>query len=162
MAWWASVFDPMRNRMYTAVRGGGRLRRTELRCAVNEPVALDRALLGTGFGYSASDEPLRPPSSRGLLPQIRDIRRFGSAALNLCQVAGGRLDAYYEEGVQHWDVAAGGLIATEAGALMTPSGLTGADTGWLVAGPESARRALGCPAALRHRALGQRAVLLTA
>ena len=70
-----------------------------------------------------------------VLPQIRDIRRMGSAALNLCELAAGRLDAYWEEGVQQWDVAAGGLIATEAGAVMTDSRLTDATTGWLVAGP---------------------------
>ncbi len=129
-----AVFDPMRNRMYTAVRGEGAFVEG-IALAVSEPVALDRALLGTGFGYSAQRRAAQGAIIARLLPQIRDIRRFGSAALNLCQVAGGRLDAYYEEGVQHWDVAAGGLIATEAGALMTPSGLTGADTGWLVAGP---------------------------
>jgi myo-inositol-1(or 4)-monophosphatase len=143
-----AVFEPMRNRMYTAVRGEGAFVEG-VALAVSEPVALDRALLGTGFGYSAQRRAAQGAIIAGLLPQIRDIRRFGSAALNLCQVAGGSLDAYYEEGVQHWDVAAGGLIATEAGALMTPSGLTGADTGWLVAGPSLHTELL---AALQHYA----------
>ena len=61
-------------------------------------------------------------------------RRNGSAALDLCAVAAGFLDAYFEEGVQRWDVAAGGLVAREAGALMTPCTPTGVPTGWLVAG----------------------------
>ncbi len=129
-----AVFDPMRNRMYTATRGGGAFL-DGMALAVNEPVPLERALLATGFGYTAERRAAQAAIIARLLPRIRDIRRFGSAALNLCELAGGRLDAYYEEGVQHWDVAAGGLIATEAGALMTKSGLTGADTGWLVAGP---------------------------
>ncbi len=129
-----AVFEPMRGRMYTAIRGGGAFL-DGVALAVSEPVALDRALLGTGFGYSAQRRADQGAIIARLLPRIRDIRRFGSAALNLCEVAGGRLDAYYEEGVQHWDVAAGGLIATEAGAVMTPICLTGADTGWLVAGP---------------------------
>ena len=128
------VFDPIRNRMYTAVRGRGAFV-DGVALHVTEPVALDKALLGTGFGYTSERRTAQAAIIARVLPQIRDIRRFGSAALNLCQVAGGQLDAYYEEGVQHWDVAAGGLIATEAGALMTTSGLTGADTGWLVAGP---------------------------
>ena len=128
------VFEPMRNRMYTAIRGGGAfLDGAPLR--VNDPVRLDRALLATGFGYTAERRAAQGAIIARLLPRIRDIRRFGSAALNLCELAGGRLDAYWEEGVQQWDVAAGGLIATEAGAVMTTSGLTGADTGWLVAGP---------------------------
>ena len=128
------VFDPVMNRMYTAVRDAGAfLDGRALR--VNESVELDNALLGTGFGYSAERRSAQAAILATLLPRIRDIRRFGSAALNLCQLAAGQLDAYYEEGVQHWDVAAGGLIAREAGALMTTSSLTGASTGWLVAGP---------------------------
>ncbi|MET3804488.1 myo-inositol-1(or 4)-monophosphatase [Nakamurella sp. UYEF19] len=129
-----AVYDPVMDRMYTAVRGGGAF--VDGRpLLVNEPVSLDRALLATGFGYGAERRAAQGAIIGRLLPQIRDIRRVGSAALNLCEVAGGRLDAFWEEGVQHWDVAAGGLIAVEAGALMTTSSLTDAPTGWLVAGP---------------------------
>ena len=129
-----AVFDPVMNRMYTAVRGGGAfVDGTPLH--VNDPVPMERSLLATGFGYSAQRRALQASIVAALLPQIRDIRRIGSAALNLCEVAGGRLDAFWEEGVNHWDVAAGGLIAMEAGALMSTSGLTDAKTGWLVAGP---------------------------
>jgi myo-inositol-1(or 4)-monophosphatase len=53
-----------------------------------------------------------------LLPHVRDIRRCGSAAVDLCSVAAGRVDAYYERGVNYWDIAAGGLVAAEAGALL--------------------------------------------
>ena len=138
------VYDPVLDRLYTATRGGGAfvigaseatgdVGGRSLR--VNEPVPLDRALLATGFGYTPSRRALQGAIVARLLPQIRDIRRMGSAALNLCELAAGRLDAYWEEGVQHWDVAAGGLIAIEAGAVMTDSRLTDATTGWLVAGP---------------------------
>ncbi len=129
-----AVFDPVMDRMYTAIRGQGALvDGRPLR--VNDPVPMDRALLATGFGYSTGRRAAQAAIVAGLLPQIRDIRRFGSAALNLCEVAGGRIDAFWEEGVNHWDVAAGGLIAVEAGAVMTTSTLTDAVTGWLVAGP---------------------------
>ncbi len=128
------VFDPVMDRIYTASRGGGAFA-GQRRLRVNDPVPLDSAMLSTGFGYSAERRALQGAVIARVLPQIRDIRRFGSAALNLCQVAGGQVDAYYEEGVQHWDVAAGRLMAVEAGALMTTISLTGAETGWLVAGP---------------------------
>lgn len=129
-----AVFDPVQDRMYTAVRGGGAFAGNR-RLRVNDPVPLGRALVATGFGYSAARRAAQGAIIARLLPQIRDIRRFGSAALNLCEVAGGRLDAYYEEGVNHWDVAAGGLIAMEAGALMSTITITDAPTGWVVAGP---------------------------
>ncbi|MGI8592124.1 MAG: inositol monophosphatase family protein [Nakamurella sp.] len=128
------VFDPVMDRIYTASRGGGAFA-GQRRLRVNDPVPLDSAMLSTGFGYSAERRALQGAVIARVLPQIRDIRRFGSAALNLCQVAGGQVDAYYEEGVQHWDVAAGRLMAVEAGALMTTISLTGAETGWVVAGP---------------------------
>ena len=70
---------------------------------------------------------------------MRDIRRYGAAALDLCWVACGRLDAYYEVGIQHWDVAAGGLIASEAGAHV--EGL-----GEVTTGSESARVIAATPA----------------
>lgn len=128
------VYDPTANRTYTATRGGGAALDGR-RLVVNDPVPLGRALLGTGFGYLAQRRALQGQVIGALLPQIRDIRRIGSAALDLCAVASGRLDGYYEEGVNPWDVAAGGLIAREAGALMTSIKLTDAEAGWVVAGP---------------------------
>jgi myo-inositol-1(or 4)-monophosphatase len=90
-------------------------------------VALGQALVGTGFGYAAGRRRVQGEVVAALLPRIRDIRRGGSAAVDLCLVAAGRLDAYYERGLNHWDYAAGALIAAEAGALVT--GLSGRPPG---------------------------------
>ena len=85
-----------------------------LRCtAVDE---LSMTLLGTGFGYSPQRRDRQAALLARILPVVRDVRRIGSAALDLCMVAAGRLDAYYEHGLQVWDQAAGALIAAEAGA----------------------------------------------
>ena len=74
----------------------------------------------------------------GVLPQVRDIRRFGAAAVDLCLVACGRLDAYFERGLAWWDLAAGGLVATEAGAVLLS----------LDGGPVTAGSVMAAPAAL--------------
>jgi len=76
---------------------------------------VNQALVGTGFGYAAARRERQGEVLRGLLPQVRDVRRIGSAAMDLCYVAGGQFDAYYERGTNWWDIAAGGLVATEAG-----------------------------------------------
>lgn len=81
--------------------------------AVND---LAMALLGTGFSYRAADRAAQAALLAGLLPRVRDVRRIGSAALDLCLVAAGRLDGYYEHALNIWDWAAGALIAAEAGA----------------------------------------------
>jgi len=83
--------------------------------AKHEPI-LATALVATGFGYSSERRARQGQVVAQLLPQIRDIRRMGAAALDLCSVASGRVDAYYEVGLAMWDLAAGELIATEAGA----------------------------------------------
>lgn len=82
---------------------------------------LSLALVGTGFSYDAAVRAEQGRAVAGLLPQVRDIRRCGSAALDLCMVAGGRLDAYYERCLKPWDHAAGALIAAEAGAVVSVS-----------------------------------------
>ena len=102
---------------------------------VNDPVTLDRALVGTGFGYEVERRRNQGALIAELLPRVRDIRRIGSAALDLCAVAAGAIDGYFEEGVKAWDVAAGELIAREAGALSTVVTPTGAESGCLAAGP---------------------------
>lgn len=79
---------------------------------------LSLALVGTGFAYDAGIRAEQGVVVAGLLPRVRDIRRCGSAALDLCMVACGRLDAYYERGLRPWDYAAGALVATEAGAVV--------------------------------------------
>lgn len=93
------------------------------------------ALLGTGFGYSIPRRTTQAALLARLLPLVRDVRRIGSAALDLCMVAAGRLDAYYEHGLQVWDRAAGELIAAEAGArVLGPAvGSPGSEAGLVVA-----------------------------
>ena len=81
------------------------------------------SLVGTGFSYSPERRFTQAEVLAKLLPEVRDVRRVGSAALDLCMVAAGHLDAYYEDGVHVWDWAAGALIAAEAGATVAlPSG----------------------------------------
>ena len=116
------VTAPGHHEVFTAVRGqGARLNGAPI--AVTEETDLASALVGTGFGYMAARRAAQAAVLPGLLPKVRDIRRNGVASLDLCWVACGRLDAYFEAGGQPWDVAAGLLIATEAGARA--SGLDG-------------------------------------
>jgi myo-inositol-1(or 4)-monophosphatase len=111
---------------WTATRGGGAFRAGR-RLAGSSVTELGQALVATGFGYAADRRAHQARVLAGLLPRIRDIRRFGSAALDLCFAAEGRVDAYFEKGLNLWDHAAGGLIAAEAGLLVT--GLAGAPPG---------------------------------
>ncbi|MFI9201754.1 inositol monophosphatase family protein [Streptomyces sp. NPDC053048] len=110
------VAAPVRGETYRAVRGEGAFL-GERRLAVRAAPALEQALIGTGFGYLQSRRAAQAEVLRSLLPEVRDIRRGGSAAIDLCDVACGRLDGYYERGLNPWDFAAGALIAREAGAL---------------------------------------------
>jgi myo-inositol-1(or 4)-monophosphatase len=117
---------PRHGETFTAVTGQGAwLHRGEAKLALHcsSGVPLDRALVGTGFGYDPGRRQVQGEVIAALLPHIRDIRRGGSAAVDLCSVAAGRLDAFYERGLNYWDFAAGGLIAREAGALV--GGLAG-------------------------------------
>ena len=118
------VVNPVTREVFTATRGGGAfLSRigdaadaAPQRLAVEGGKGLATALLGTGFGYTAERRAEQAAVVAQLLPAVRDIRRIGSASLDLCNVAAGRLDAYYERGLHEWDHAAGALIAAEAGA----------------------------------------------
>ena len=94
---------------------------------VNPVNVLLQSLVATGFGYLPEVRARQGEVVSSLLPEIRDIRRAGSAALDLCAVARGTVDAYYESGLNPWDLAAGWIIATEAGALVT--GLNNAGPG---------------------------------
>ena len=76
---------------------------------------LDQALVATGFGYRAARRKVQGEVVAALLPRVRDIRRTGVASVDLCSVAAGRLDAFYERGLNYWDYAAGALVAAEAG-----------------------------------------------
>jgi myo-inositol-1(or 4)-monophosphatase len=87
-----------------------------LRCTT--VTELSMALVGTGFGYARERRIRQAQVFAKLLPEVRDVRRIGSCALDLCMVAAGRLDAYYEDGVHVWDWAAAALIAAEAGAWL--------------------------------------------
>jgi myo-inositol-1(or 4)-monophosphatase len=101
---------------FTATLGGGAFLdgvRLQVR---SEPVPLSHRLVGTGFNYVAEVKALQADAVSAMLREVRDIRRIGSAALDICAVACGRYDAYVEEGLHPWDRAAGSLVATEAGA----------------------------------------------
>jgi myo-inositol-1(or 4)-monophosphatase len=128
------VFVPRRGEMFTATSGGGGWLTviglpgtSAARLACNADVPLDRALVATGFGYSAGRRLIQGEVLSQVVPRVRDIRRGGSAAVDLCSVASGTVDGYYERGVNLWDIAAGALIATEAGARVT--GLNGQPPG---------------------------------
>jgi myo-inositol-1(or 4)-monophosphatase len=110
------VEAPMRGETYQAVLGGGALvNGRPARCRPAPDFA--HALVGTGFGYLSHRRAAQAEVVRTLVPRVRDIRRGGSAAIDLCDVGCGRLDAYYERGLNPWDLAAGELFAREAGAL---------------------------------------------
>lgn len=120
------VHNPAIGETWTATLGGGA--RLDGRFVPGPAdVPLDRALVGTGFGYTVTRRRRQAQVVAAMLPQVRDIRRAGAASLDLCAVASGRLDAYYERGLQPWDLAAGGLVAAESGARV--SGLGGLDAG---------------------------------
>ncbi|MFI7421625.1 inositol monophosphatase family protein [Nonomuraea sp. NPDC049684] len=117
---------PARGEVFTAALGEGAwLGGARLRC--NSGVPLARALVATGFGYSAPRREVQGQVVAAVLPRVRDIRRGGSCAIDLCSVAAGRVDAYYERGTNTWDHAAAGLVATEAGARL--GGLHGRPVG---------------------------------
>ena len=90
--------------------------RRRLRCNAIDDLSM--ALVGTGFSYEPQRRTVQAELLAKLLPTVRDVRRIGSASLDLCMVAAGRLDAHYEHGLHVWDWAAGALIAAEAGAVV--------------------------------------------
>ena len=110
-----AVINPILDELFTATNGGGAwLGNTRLQ--VNTDVPTHLALVGTGFSYSAQVRAIQADVLTRLLPQVRDIRRLGSCSIDLCSLAAGRLDAYFERELAPWDHAAGALIAREAGA----------------------------------------------
>ncbi len=127
-----AVCAPVLRSTFTATLGGGAWLesawqdgRKKLACTTGVPLA--RALVATGFGYPQAQRAAQGAVVAAVLPQARDIRRAGAAAVDLCSVAAGQVDAYYEQGTHYWDIAAGGLIAREAGAVT--GGLHGAPAG---------------------------------
>jgi myo-inositol-1(or 4)-monophosphatase len=117
------VVNPASGEVYTATEGGGAYL-GDGTLAVAPAVDLAQALIGTGFAYDSGMRGRQGAAVAQLLPQVRDIRRMGTASLDLCAVASGRLNAYFERTLSPWDHAAGALIAREAGARV--SGLNGA------------------------------------
>ncbi|HUF33725.1 MAG TPA: inositol monophosphatase family protein [Acidimicrobiales bacterium] len=110
------VVDPSQGETFAAVRGAGAtLDGTPIHA--NDIDDLAQALVGTGFAYDPRRRGLQAAVLAPVLPAVRDIRRSGAAAVDLCWVACGRLDAFYEKGLAPWDHAAGALIASEAGAV---------------------------------------------
>ena len=115
------VHQPTMARTFTAVRGGGAYL-NDRPLTVNDPVPLASALLATGFSYEVDERRRQGRVVAALLPVVRDIRRIGSAALDLCMVGAGMVDGYYEDTTKRWDWAAGALVASEAGAKVRVAG----------------------------------------
>ncbi|MFI5779654.1 inositol monophosphatase family protein [Nocardia sp. NPDC051570] len=132
-----AVVDVARSVTYSAGLGAGAQRGepdgTSIALRCNEVDALGMTLLATGFGYGSARRARQGRLIAEVLPCVRDIRRVGSAALDLCMVASGQVDAHYEHGLNTWDWAAGALIAAEAGArLVLPPPGSVSKTGELV------------------------------
>lgn len=123
-----AVADAVRGSVYHARLGGGAHLRgadgTSTPLRVSDASDLATSLVATGFGYDAAKRVRQARALTGVIGHVRDIRRGGSAALDLCLVAGGQVDAYYEMGINPWDMAAGWLVLTEAGGFCS-----GADGG---------------------------------
>jgi fructose-1,6-bisphosphatase/inositol monophosphatase family enzyme len=113
-----AVFVPTTDELFSAALDHGAfLNGQPIRCRESTDVAT--ALVGTGFAYQPATRAEQGLFVAALLPRVRDIRRYGAAAVDLCSVAAGRLDVYVEEGLNPWDLAAGEVIAREAGATVT-------------------------------------------
>jgi len=119
------VHDPLHGDIFSAKRGEGAYRNGQV-ARPSQVSSLELALVATGFSYSAQRRAEQAHIINSLLPQVRDIRRMGSAALDLCSAACGRVDAYFEFGLAPWDMAGGAIIASEAG--LSVGGLAGSWT----------------------------------
>jgi len=134
-----AVAVPSLGELFSAARGHGAHRDGEvIRCS--DKADLATALVGTGFSYQPARRAEQGMVLSALLPRVRDIRRFGAASTDLCFVASGRLDVYYEAGLAPWDLAAGEIIAREAGAALSD----------LQGGPIRAGSILACAPALHE------------
>lgn len=148
------VHAPALGRTYTAVRGEGCCL-DDRRLTVRRCHDLSHAVVGTGFSYDAATRAAQAAVLARVLPRVADIRRCGSAALDLARVASGRLDAFYENDLQEWDWAAGVLLASEAGAVVSQLAGPGQRSGILAASPDLAAplaRLLTAPAGHSSRA----------
>ncbi len=129
------VYEPSRSEMFAAIKGrGARLNGSPI--AASTRTELSTALVATGFSYDRSIRSHQADVVARVLPEVRDIRRLGSAALDLCGVACGRVDGFFEAYLERWDRAAGVLIAREAGCVVTDlSPPSGEATGVIASGP---------------------------
>lgn len=129
------VLDPSRDERFEATRSGRSTLNGEPFESPRRGESLDRAMVATGFGYDSAVRARQADILLKVLPRVRDIRRVGAAALDLCWCACGRFDAYYERGLNPWDVAAGSLIATRAGLEVRDLAAAGEDRAGTVAAP---------------------------
>lgn len=136
-----AIYLPELDELYDAWLDGGARRNGEP-IQVADEVPLETALIGTGFGYTRERRLEQASILTGLLPDVRDIRRTGSAAYDLCLVASGKFNALYERGLQPWDYAAGALIVTEAGGALLGHADTPPGEPLLVAGAPKLTAAL--------------------
>lgn len=127
-----AVVDAAHGTLYEAVRGGG-ARRDGAAIRVADAVPAELALVATGFGYDAERRRRQAAVVQGLIGDVRDIRRIGAAALDLAHVASGRVNAYFERGLQPWDLAAGALLVEEAGGVVRGWGGAKAGSEFLLA-----------------------------
>ena len=111
------VHSPINGETFHAVRGEGAFV-GDRRLRLGAPRALEQALVATGFSYEPARRAAQADVIRDLLPHARDIRRAGAAALDLAWLAAGRVDAFFERGLKHWDWAAGRLLVEEAGGVV--------------------------------------------
>ncbi|MGB5951919.1 MAG: inositol monophosphatase family protein [Ornithinimicrobium sp.] len=153
-----AVFNPGVDEIFDAHAGGGSRvsaaggssypRPRDLRAT--DPGSMAGALIGTGFSYDTALRRHQGLIATELLPQVRDLRRMGAASLDLCAVGAGRLNGYYESGLKPWDMAAGALIAAEAGVVI--AGLDGPPgEAMVLAAPEQLYAALHGAVSAAHR-----------
>lgn len=113
------IYDPVNEELFTASRGAGAALNNK-RIRVSECVKLEKALVGTGLPFKSPKLfPQYMQTANIIYPQVSDIRRTGSAALDLAYLAAGRLDGYWEQGIEIWDIAAGSLMVKEAGGFIS-------------------------------------------
>jgi myo-inositol-1(or 4)-monophosphatase len=131
------VLDPVHGECFSATRSGPAKLNGEEMAVEDRPSALGLAMLATGFAYDASVRGRQGAIVSRVLPRVRDIRRAGAAAIDLCWCSCGRFDAFYERGLKPWDVAAGRLIAQRAGLTVRELPAVRGDPAGLVVGPEA-------------------------
>ena len=128
------VTNPVAGEIFTATDAGGAFSGNQ-QLRVAEPASLAQSLIGTGFSYDSQTRARQGAVVAELLPLVRDIRRFGTASLDLCAVATGRLNGYFETGLKPWDHAAAALVAREAGAAVVGLGGAPASDAFILAAP---------------------------